>query len=521
MPKADEKEVTGASTSASNKRIAKNTAMLYMRMAFSLIVSLYTSRVVLSTLGVEDFGIYGVVGGMVALFDFLNASMSGCTSRFLTFELGKGNFAKLNDTFCTAMLVHISIALLVLLAAEPLGLWFMHYKMQIPENRLDAAQVVFHLSVMTMMVNVTQVPYNASIISHEKIDVYAYVEIVKILLKLGIVFLLQLGSNDRLITYAILLFAVTFSIAMFYRFYCIKQFKECHLRFVWCPDIFKKIMAFSGWDLYGNLSVTVRTQGVNMLLNVFFGPLMNAAATIAAQVQGAVMAFAQNVTTAVRPQIIKRYASGNCDSMVSLIRNAVKLNFLILLLVSAPLIAEMHFLLKCWLGQVPGFAVSFCTLTLLFNFFANLSGILVIGVHATGKIFRPSFINGTLYLLVIPASYISFRLGGNAWTPYVFNVVAVVLGMLSNAYTLKLHVKEFPFATFIVKDLLPCMLLMTVVFLSSYLVHNAMEEGWARLVASGLTSTFITSLIGYKFILPLSIREKLAEKLNRLTWKRT
>lgn len=506
--------------SDSNKRIAKNTAMLYIRMAFSMIVSLYTSRVVLSTLGVEDFGIYGVVGGIVALFSFINASMSGCTSRFLTFELGKRNIEKLCNTFSTAMFVHISIALLVLILVEPIGLWFIHYKMQVPENRLYAAQIVFHLSILSMMVNVTQVPYNASIISHECMDVYAYVEIVNVMLKLFIVYLLQIGHADKLVTYAILVFFVTVSVAAFYRIYCMKHFDECHVRRVWCPDIFKKMIVFSGWDLYGNLSVTMRTQGVNMLLNVFFGPLMNAAASIASQVQGAVMAFAQNVTTAVRPQIIKRYAAGEYESMVSLVRNAVKLNFLVLLMISAPLIAELHFILNLWLGQVPDYTVSFCTFTLLFNFFANLSGILVIGVHATGRIFRPSFINGSLYLMVIPVSYISFRMGGEAWTSYLFNVIAVILGMLSNAYTLRLYVKEFPLIRFITSDLIPCVLLMILVFVASYSIGYIMPESWLRLLVTCICTSTITSFVGYRFILPKSIQEKIYSKIATRIWKR-
>lgn len=507
-------------TNDNNKRIAKNTALLYVRMAFSMIVSLYTSRVVLATLGVEDFGIYGVVGGIVTLFDFLNASMSGCTSRFLTFELGRGNFNNLRDTFSTAIYVHLFIALLVLIVAEPVGLWFMHSKMQVPADRMDAAQVVFHLSVLSMMINVTQVPYNASIISHERMDVYAYVEIVNVLLKLLIVYLLQLSSYDKLVTYAILVFVVTASVAMFYRIYCMKHFKECHIRRVWRVDIFKSMLAFSGWDLYGNLSVTMRTQGVNMLLNMFFGPLMNAAASIASQVQGAVMAFAQNVNTAVRPQIIKRYASGERESMVSLIRNAVRLNFLVLLLITVPLISELHFVLKLWLGQVPECAVAFCTFTLLFNFFANLSSILVIGVHATGKIFRPSFVNGTLYLLVIPVSYVSFRCGGSAWTSYLFNVLAVVMGMLSNAYTLRLYVREFPLTQFLLRDLLPCISLMAIAFLASFVIVHFMSEGWLRFMIVGISSTTIVTTIGYQFILPQAIRGKLKEKLLGKIWKR-
>lgn len=503
-----------------NKRIARNTALLYVRMFFSMTVSLYTSRVVLATLGVEDFGIYGVVGGIVTLFDFLNASMSGCTSRFLTFELGRKNSKNLQDTFSTAIFVHMSIATLVLLIAEPIGMWFIHTKMQVPHDRIDAAQIVFHLSVLSMMINVTQVPYNASIISHERMDVYAYVEMANIVLKLLIVFLLKISHFDKLILYAVLVFLVSASVAMFYRVYCINNFSECHVHKVWRPDIFKKMLAFSGWDLYGNLSVTMRTQGVNMLLNMFFGPIMNAAASIAAQVQGAVMAFAQNVTTAVRPQIIKRYAAGEMESMVSLIRNAVKLNFLVILLITTPLITELHYVLNLWLGQVPPNTVVFCSFTLLFNFFSNLSFLLVTGIHATGKIFRPSFINGSLYLLVIPISYVSFKLGGAAWTSYLFNVIAVFIGILSNAYTLKLYIKEFPLGKFLLTDLFPCLLLMAFAFAISFLLSHLMSEGFLRMTVVCIASTLLISIGGYKCILPVNIREEIIEKLRDRLWKK-
>ena len=496
-----------------NSQIAKNTALLYVRMAFSMIVSLYTSRVVLSTLGVEDFGIYGVVGGIVAMFDFFNSSMSGATSRFLTYELGRGNFERLCNTFSTAMYVHFFIALLVFAVVEPVGLWFMYNKMQIPESRMLAAQVVFQMSVLSMIINVIQVPYNASVISHERMDVYAYVGITNVLLKLLIVYVLQVMDYDKLIVYAILIFVVTASVALFNWMYCMKKFRECHVHAVWCSDIFKNMLSFSGWDLYGNMSLTLRTQGVNMLLNVFFGPIMNAAATIAAQVQGAVGAFTQNVTMAVRPQIIKRYASGEHGAMVSLIRNAVKLNFLVLLLVSAPLISELQFVLRMWLGDVPDYAVVFCMFTLLFNFFSDLACILGIGIHATGKMFRISFITGTLYLLVLPLSYISFCYGGGAWTSYMFNVLAVMLGLLSNAYTLRLYIKEFPFKAFLLRDLLPCMLLMCGVFVCTYSISLIMDDGWLRLLTVCIVSTIVVCVTGYLFILPKSIKKKIIEKI--------
>lgn len=512
---------TQTESTVNNKRIAKNTALLYVRMLFSMLVSLYTSRVVLQVLGVDDFGINGVVGGIVGLFSFLNASMSGATSRFLTFELGRGDKQKLADTFSTALYVHIAIALIIALVSEPIGLWFIDHKMQIAPDRIFAAKVVFHLSVLSMMIGVTQVPYNASIISHEHLDVYAYVEMGNVILRLLIVFLLQLLSGDKLILLGVLSFAVGITIASVYRYYCIRNFEECHLRKVWRPDIFKKMMGFSGWDLYGNLSVSMRTQGVNMLLNMFFGPVMNAASAIATQVQGAVMGFAQNVTTAMRPQIIKRYAAGEIDSMITLIRDGIRINFLVLLIISVPLITELNFILRIWLGEVPANTVVFCSLTLMFNFFASLSSVLVTGVHATGKIFRPSFINGTLYLAVVPISYFAFKFGCAAWTSYLFNVCAVILGMLSNAYTLKLYIRAFPLRKFVLSDLFPCILLMIATFAITKPFTYYMDEGWIRLLTTCFVSSVFIIVIGYRFIIPQHIRTAITSKIRECLWNKS
>lgn len=492
-----------------NKRIAKNTLLLYVRMLFAMIVGFYTMRIVLQTLGVVDFGLYGVIGGFVSLFSFLNASMSGCTSRFLSFELGKGDFETLHDTFCMALYVHICIALLVFALSEPLGLWFIENKMQIPQERMYAVKIVFHLSILAMMANIIQVPYNASIISHEKMNVYAYIEIVNVFLKLLIVYLLQIGNYDRLVLYSIFMLFVSVFIAYIYHEYCVRTYRECHLKRVWRKDIFKRILSFSCYDLYGNLSVTIRTNGVNMLLNMFFGPVMNAAASIAAQVQGATLAFVNSVTTAVRPQIIKQYAAGEYESMVSLIRNSVKLNCLIIMLVSVPIITESHFILHIWLGTVPDYAVVLCSYTILFSFFGNLANLLVIGIHATGKIMRPSFINGSLYLAVFPITYVSFKLNGEYWTPYFISILAIILGLLSNAYTLRLYVKEFSLFPFIIHDLFPCIVLYGAASAISYLIKQFMVEDWKRLfVICIVSSTFITA-IGLYGILPRNLRNKI------------
>ena len=302
---------------STNKRIAKNTLMLYVRMIISTLVILYTSRVVLNTLGVDDYGIYNVVGGIVAIFSFLNSSMSGATSRFLTYEMGCNN-GKLSKIFSSALYIHIGIAILILVAAETVGLWFMNNKLVIPDDRMFAAHVVYQCSVISMMVTVTQVPYNASIIAHEKMDVYAYIELLNVFLKLGIVFILMIGRFDKLILYAILVLVVSILIAAIYRIYCTKKFSECHLSGSPDMQIIKPMLSFSGWDLFGNMSVSVRQQGTSIILNMFYGPALNAAIGLANSVQNVILSFANNVIMAFRPQIIKQYAEQNIGRMQSL-----------------------------------------------------------------------------------------------------------------------------------------------------------------------------------------------------------
>lgn len=505
---------------SNNKRIAKNTLMLYIRMFISMAVSLYTSRIILQTLGVEDYGIYNVVGGVVAMFSFINSTLATATSRFLTFEIGKGNFDRLKATFNAAFWVHVVIALFVVLLCETVGLWFLSYKMVLPEDRMIAAHFVFQLSVISTFISITQTPYNATLIAHEKMDVYAYVEMVNVLLKLGILYILVIANFDKLILYGILILIISGGIAFFYRWYDIRNYEECHITNNVDMNIVKPMLTFSAWDFYGNMSVTARTQGVNMLLNVFFGPAMNAAAGIANSVQGTVMGFANNVTTAVRPQIVKYYAQGDYSSMSSLICNACRLNFLILILLMAPLCGEINYILSIWLGDVPPFTAIFCVLTLMFNIFANMSFLLISGIEAYGKIIRPSLINGTLYLLVIPVSYITFKLGGNAWYSFIFNIIAIILGLLSNAYTLHLYVKEFAFGAFIREVLLRCILILLLACCVILYIRNIFAESFVRLIITVISTTVVIGFSSWYILLNKSLRKTVVNIIKSKFLKR-
>ncbi len=276
--------------------------MLYARMLLSMAVSLYTSRVVLEVLGVDDYGLYSVTGGVVAMFAFINGSMSGATSRFLTYEMGLGNAERLRDTFNSALLVHIGVAAIILVFAETIGLWFLNCKLSIPEESMTAANWVYQFSIVASLVTITQVPYNACIIAHENMNVYAYIEIANVLMKLGIVYLLVVIGGNKLIIYGILVLVVNIIVASLYRIYCLRKFSESHFRYVFDKSILKPMLSFSGWDLYGNMCVTARTQGIVMLINVFFGVAVNAAASIATTVFSTLSSFASNIIMAFRPQ---------------------------------------------------------------------------------------------------------------------------------------------------------------------------------------------------------------------------
>ena len=403
-----------------NRRIARNTLILYVRLAVATGISLYTSRIILQTLGVVDYGIYGVVGGIVTLFTFLNSSMAGSTSRFLTFELGRGNQVRLNETFVSAFILHVIIALVIVLVAETVGLWFLVHQLVIPPERLQAAHWVYQLSIVAMVINVTQVPYNATIIAHEKMQVYAYMEILNAVLRLLIVYVLVLCKGDKLIIFAVLVACIPILTTLVYRIYCSRNFGECKLAFIWKPAVLKPMLNFSGWDIYGNMSVLIRTEGVNILLNLFFGPALNAAANIAAKIQAVTTSFLMNVLIASRPQIVKQYAKGNWKEMVTLIRDTLRINSLLFFVLSIPLLLEMDFVLHIWLGDVPAYTVTFCSYTLLFCFFSCMSGVVASGIHAAGRIKRLSLINGSLYLAVIPVSYLLFKNGAAPWASYLF-----------------------------------------------------------------------------------------------------
>lgn len=393
------------SQSENNKRIAKNTFLLYIRMLFSMFVSLYTSRVVLNVLGVDDFGIYNVVGGVVGMFTVLSGSMSAAISRFLTFELGRKDAQKLRSVFVTSVNIQFVFSFAFLLLTESVGFWFLNEKMNIDSCRLEAANWVLQCSIFTFVINLVSLPYHALIIAHERMKAFAFISILETLLKLLGVSLLAFSLWDKLVTYAVFLFCNALFIRLIYQIYCRKHFDECVYQFSFDKGQLKEMIRFAGWNFIGASSSVLKDHGVNIVINLFSGVAVNAARAVSVQVSNAIGAFVSNFMMALNPQITKSYASGSFSYMNTLILQGARLSFYLLLFFSLPVLIETETLLSFWLGSFPDHSVSFVRLILLLAMSDALSGTLITGMLATGKIRNYQIVVGGLQMLNFPISY--------------------------------------------------------------------------------------------------------------------
>ena len=432
---------------ANNKRIAKNTLLLYFRMLFMMVVSLYTSRVVLNTLGVEDFGIYNVVGGIVTMFTFMNGAMASATQRYLTFELGRGDFERLHKVFCTSIHIHALISLAIFILAETVGLWFLYTHMTIPTDRMDAALWVYQFAVVSCIVVLMSVPYNASIIAHEKMSAFAYISILEVVLKLLIVYMLVWFDFDKLKLYAVLMFCVQMISRIAYGRYCGKHFEETRYQRIWDRKLFREMTGFAGWSLFGNLAAVAFTQGLNILLNMFFGPAVNAARGIAVQVQNAIQGFCANFQVALNPQITKNYASGDLKQMHSLVFASSKYSFFLLLFLSLPVIIEAEQILTVWLKIVPAHTVNFVRLILCIIMVDAVANPLIVSAQATGKIKVYQAVVGGILLLIVPVAYLVLKLGGTPESAFVVHLVFTILAQIARVWMIRpmirLSIREY------------------------------------------------------------------------------
>ena len=416
-------------TADNNKRVAKNTLFLYFRMILIMLVTLYTSRVILAQLGIRDYGIYNVVGGVVTMFAFLNNCMTSSTQRFMTFELGCGDMQRLKNVFAASLNIHLAIAVTIVLLAETIGLWFLNTKFVIPAERLSAANWVYQFAILSFCVNIVQVPYNAVLIAHEKMSVYAYISIIEVFLKLGIVYLLTISPFDKLIAYGILLFTVQLLIRCIYQVYCRKHYEESRFRLFWNRELYCQMSGFAGWNLFGSIAWLLRDQGVNIILNMFFGPVINAARGVATQVSGAVMNFISNFQVALNPQITKNYANGNVIEMEKLSYLVIKFSYMILFLLAFPLSLNIDYVLQLWLVEVPDYAALFIILIMVDLMVGTLFGTpLMTSLSATGVIRNYQIVVSLIILCIVPVGYVLLKMGYDApsvfYTTIVFSLIS-------------------------------------------------------------------------------------------------
>ena len=505
-------------TAANNKRIAKNTLMLYVRMIFTMFVGLYTSRVVLNTLGATDFGLYNVVGGFVYMFTFINSAMAGATQRYLTFELGRGDFNRLQKVFSTSINVHLIISLIILIAAETFGLWFVYNYLTIPEDRFNAALWVYQASILSTIIMMLSVPYNAAIIAHERMSAFAYISVLEVVLKLVIVYALTVSEADKLILYAVLMLLVQILIRLIYGWYCGKHFPETKYSIIFDKKLIREMTGFAGWSLFGNLAAVTFTQGVNVVLNMFFGPAVNAARGIAVQVQTAIKGFCQNFQTALNPQITKTYATGEYQYMHRLIFMSTKFSYFLLLMISLPVMLEADTILTWWLKTVPEHTVSFVRLVLVASMIDATANSLMQGASATGKIKIYQSVIGSILLMILPVSYVTLKLGGQPESVFVVQIIIFAVAQIIRIVIIRpmIHLSLREYFT---KAVIPILTVTLVSVVIPVIIYVFLDSGICRFfvicIVSLLSVGFAILFLGLNH----SERKFLYGKIHAIAYK--
>lgn len=469
------------------KRIAKNTGFLYMRMLVMMVIGFITARVMLEALGVNNYGINNVVGGLVSMFSMLSASLSGAVSRFFTFGLGKGDMMRLRVIFSTSINIHILLAVVVVLAIEVVGVWFLNNRMNIDADRLLAANWVLQCSTITFAINLLSVPYRAAIIAHERMSAFAYLTIFDATAKLLIVCAVYFYNGDKLILLSVLNITPAIISQVIYWLYCKRHFEECTYKFASDKKLFKEIFGFAGWSFIGNTAGLMKNEGVNVVINIFTNTTINAARGFAMQVNGMVMQFISNFTMALNPQIIKDYASGQLQRMHKLMFQGTKLSYYIFMILSIPLIFEVEAFLYLWLGEVPEHTVSFTRLVLVLSLAEIVSYTLITAQNATGKIRDYQIVVGGILLLNLPISYLLLRWGV---FPEVTVIVAIIVSQLCLAARLWFLRKmiDFPVRQFITKVYFNIIAVTLLSLIVPAICYIAIPPGYVRVFILGSLS---------------------------------
>ena len=511
-------EEASVNTASNNKRIAKNTLLLYFRMGVTLVVSLYTCRVVLDVLGFEDYGTYNVVGGVVLMFTSISGVLSSAISRFLSFEIGAGNQDRLRKVFSTSLQIQWGMVLAMIVLMEVVGVWFLNAKLNIPLHRMEAANWVLQCSIFTFALNLLGLPYLAAIMSHERMNAYAYISILEVLLKLVAVFVLSAAACDKLKVWAVMLMLISLVVFLLYRGYGRRNFLECRGRRVFDRALLKEITGFSGWNFIGASSAVLRDQGVNILLNLFYGTAVNAARAASMQVSVAISGFSSNIMAALNPQITKAYASGNREYMMTLIRQGSRFSFYLLLFFSLPVLIETPMVLDLFLKDVPEHTVLFVRLILISVMMESISAPLITAMLATGNIRNYQIVVGGLQLLNFPLSYVLLYWGFFPEVTVVVSIVCSVFSFLARLFMLRgmIGLQSGAFFTKVFLRVWKVALLSAVL---PYLLYVWMDGGIGRLLLVCLASVFSTVGMIYYVGCDLSDRMYLKDKLEGLKKK--
>lgn len=474
--------------------IAKNTTLLYIRTALIMIVSLYTSRVILQALGVEDYGIYTAIGGIIAFLSMVTGPIDAAISRFLTFELGRGDKDRLRRYFSMGLTTMIIFAVLSVAILETVGIWFLNNKMVIDGSRVEAANWVLHLSIAAFVVNLISAPYRAAIIAHEKMALFAYMGILDAVLKLAVAFILLASPIDKLILYAVLLLAVSVLVRFIYTIICNRKFEECRtVKIGLDRELFKGLFSFAGWNVFGAMASFCRGQGVNILFNLFGGPVINAAYGIANQVNSAVTSFVNNFTTALNPSIIKSYAASEKQYMMSLIYQGARFSYFLVLLLAMPLILEAEYVTQLWLGQTPDYSVNFIQLMLIYSLIESLSKTIMAGVHASGKIRTYQIVIGLFQVIILPVAYILLRMGYSPIAVLVAMVVVDIIAVYARMLMAK-HIFDLSIRAYLCEVIFKTMVVTIVGLIGPLMLRIYLEQTLVRFFIVVTSSILTTSL---------------------------
>lgn len=481
------------------KTAITNVIFLFLRMLLTMCISLYSSRIVLEALGIIDYGIYNVVGGMVTLISFLHYSLNGASIRFMNSAMALSDFSQIKIVFNTIFITHIMIALLIVLLGETIGIWFFYNKLNIPENRVYAASLVYHFAILTMVLNVMQIPYDSAIIAHQKMKVFAFVSILESILKLAVAFIVLYSAHDHLIVYGFLLLIVSLVIRLIYQYYCRRKFKECRLNFVFDRKLLKEISVFFGWDLMGNVSALSRNQGINILQNIFFGAIVNAAMGVAGIITNAINSIVANISFALRPQIFQSYSLKDYKNVFLLVETGTRVSFFLLILGAIPFLLDTSFFLSLWLKEVPKYSIEFTQLLLISILVGSLYDYLTILINATGKIRPLSILSTIVYSSSVLLSFILLKIGFGVFTTSIIHISVTALMGFGILFIVNKLIPDFLITTFIKNVLLKSLFIFTIAFLLCFFVQKFVlpNEIYLRLIIDVIIISFILILIGF------------------------